>query len=365
MSQAEQIEYQFSIFHQPCWRWGNLRDEKGDLVLAYVHGFGVCTNTAADILAPLQGLRICLAKGWFDIIMEVDSQVIVNWYKNMASVPWSQQASCFEILRLGALLRLRWAILIEKEMVLHMNYLNQETLKSGASFFNKTSEGETSDGWEEEDETESEIGDGWEEEDETESEIGDGGDGGGVVLRDVPWGEHTLSLAREVLLQFGDDMKLFAFKTTPRGYIYVRLDKISNMYGCPSMEEIANYSKLYKKRLEEVGETGQIPDDLALEVSSPSAERVLKVPEDLDRFKDMPMRVLYVEGESDPKHLQKDGVFLLDSIKTESEHCVWKLANVKENRDPLSKGKPLNRKQKDWRLTLPYPLLKKVTLYLS
>lgn len=49
-----------------------------------------------------------------------------------------------------------------------------------------------------------------------------------MVLHGVPWGERALSIAHEVLTQFGDDMKLFAFKTTPRGYVFVRLDKLSN-----------------------------------------------------------------------------------------------------------------------------------------
>lgn len=59
-------------------------------------------------------------------------------------------------------------------------------------------------------------------------QLGDGGDGGGIVLQGVAWGERVLSIAREVLLQFADDMELYAFKTTDRGYIYVRLDKLSN-----------------------------------------------------------------------------------------------------------------------------------------
>lgn len=94
-------------------------------------------------------------------------------------------------------------------------------------------------------------------------------------------------------------------------------------------------------------------------------ERILKVPEDLDRFKDMPMRVCYVEGDLESKSSQKDGVFLLESIETEAEHCVWKLADVKENRDLAGKGRPLNRKQKDWRLRLPFAMLRRVTLYLD
>ena len=47
------------------------------------------------------------------------------------------------------------------------------------------------------------------------------------MLQNVAWGEKVLSIAREVLLQFGDEIKLYAFKTTPRGYIYVRLDQLS------------------------------------------------------------------------------------------------------------------------------------------
>lgn len=204
----------------------------------------------------------------------------------------------------------------------------------------------------------------WEEETETEPEIDDGGDGGGIVLQGVPWGEQVLSIARDVLLQFSNDMKLYAFKTTPRGYIYVRLDKLSNEYGCPSMEELENYSQEFKKRLDEAGELGKIPYNLALEVSSPGAERILKVPDDLPRFKDKPMRVCYVE-DVESKCPEKDGVYVLDSIETESESCLWKLADVKANRDPQSKGRPLSRKQRDWRLKVPFGMHKSVFLYLE
>lgn len=204
----------------------------------------------------------------------------------------------------------------------------------------------------------------WEEEDDTEPEIGDGADGGGIALHNCPWGEHALSIARKVLLEFDDDLQLYAFKTTPRGYIYVRLDKLSHEYGCPSMEEIESYSRQYKKRLDEVGASGEIPDDLALEVSSPSAERLLRVPDDLHRFKYMPMRVSYVD-DVEGKCQEKNGVFLLDLVNLDSGTCTWRLASVKVNRDPLAKGRPLSRKQRDWRLELPFSMSKRVTLYLD
>lgn len=107
----------------------------------------------------------------------------------------------------------------------------------------------------------------------------------------------------------------------------------------------------------------------SLQVSSPGAERLLKVPEDLDRFKDMAMRVQYLaEGNNDLMSKQnrvKDGIFLLESVDTQAEHCVWKLADVKENRAEAGKGRPLNRKQKDWRLQTSFTAVKKVTLYLD
>ncbi|KAJ8548031.1 hypothetical protein K7X08_021267 [Anisodus acutangulus] len=205
----------------------------------------------------------------------------------------------------------------------------------------------------------------WEEEEEdVEPEIGDGGDGGGIVLQSCPWGEQALSIARDVLLPFGADMELYAFKTSPRGYIYVRLDKLPNEYGCPIMDEMEEFSRQYKKKLDEAGALGKIPDDLALEVSSPGAERLLKVPDDLSRFKDMPMRVSYIE-ELNSRNIEKNGIFFMESIDAESGSCVWKLADVKENRDPAAKGRPLSRKQKDWRLRLPYATVKRVTLYLD
>lgn len=78
----------------------------------------------------------------------------------------------------------------------------------------------------------------------------------------------------------------------------------------------------------------------------------------------MPMQVSYLE-DIVPGGTENDGVFILDHVETESKSCVWKLANVRENRDPLSKGRPLTRKQKEWRLELPYANHKKVFLYLE
>ncbi|KAJ0494089.1 hypothetical protein HanIR_Chr12g0593431 [Helianthus annuus] len=163
-----------------------------------------------------------------------------------------------------------------------------------------------------------------------------------------------------IVFGFGDDIKIFAFNIYPkgRGCIYVRLDRLCNQF--LSMEDIQSYSHEYKKKLDEAGAVGDIPSDLAIEVSSPDADRLLRIPDDLQRFKNMAMRVKY----ADSKSMKKEGIFFLESIEMDSGSCVWRLADVKENRHPSAKGRPLTRKQKDWRLKLPYEMLEQVTLYI-
>ncbi|KAK1437694.1 hypothetical protein QVD17_03490 [Tagetes erecta] len=186
--------------------------------------------------------------------------------------------------------------------------------------------------------------------------------GGGVVIQNCSWGEKALSIAQDVLLQFDDDIQIFAFKISPRGYIYVRLERLCNEF--LSVEDIQSYSHKYMKKLVEAGAVGDIPTDLALEVSSPDADRSLRIPNDLQRFKNKAMRVKYVRHD-DSKSMKKEGIFFLESIEMDSGSCVWRLADVKENRDRSCKGRPLTRKQKDWRLKLSYEMLEQVTLYLD
>ncbi|KAH9288535.1 hypothetical protein KI387_032652, partial [Taxus chinensis] len=147
----------------------------------------------------------------------------------------------------------------------------------------------------------------WEEdEEEVEARIGDGEDGGGVVLGDTSWGSKALTTAEEVLLPFKEDLRIYAFKASHRGYIYVRLDKLSDKYGCPSIDDIKKFHSLYAERLEEVGQAGGVPDNLAIEVSSPGAERFVRVPEDLERFKGLPVYVSYVEDTTEDEAKSKE-----------------------------------------------------------
>lgn len=102
------------------------------------------------------------------------------------------------------------------------------------------------------------------------------------------------------------------------------------------------------------------------QVSSPGVERIVRVPHDLDRFKDRPMYVKYVrEQEADRSSSSSgtDGIFRLISFDTETSTCTWGLADVRKNREKAGKGRPLSKKQWEWRLDTPFDSLRLVRLY--
>ncbi|KAH9308180.1 hypothetical protein KI387_036091, partial [Taxus chinensis] len=183
-------------------------------------------------------------------------------------------------------------------------------------------------------------------EDPPKAEVGDGEEGGGASLGGTVWGSKALAIAEEVILSFKDDLEIFAFKASNRNRVCVRLDKLSNKYGSPSMDEIETFSKIYSERLDNAKQAGALPHNLILEVSSPGAERVVRVPKDLERFQDLPMYVKYtldttksengsqkqdiymMEAAIDDDGSQEhDGIFMLDNVEMELGYCTWKLAN--------------------------------------
>lgn len=194
-------------------------------------------------------------------------------------------------------------------------------------------------------------------------------DGHGVNLSQTKWGEKALVIARGVLDEFGTNFSLYGFKVSLEGRIYVRIDKLSDKYGSPSIVEIESFSTLYGSRLEEAGQQGLLPNNLDLEVSSPGAERVVEVPNELLRFKDLPMFVRYIEDDSvqgsSGQEVQKDAVLELESLEIESGKSIWKVANVRVNREQAGKGRGLTRKQKDLRIQIPLSSLRLVQLHLD
>ncbi|XP_014522408.1 uncharacterized protein LOC106778917 isoform X2 [Vigna radiata var. radiata] len=193
---------------------------------------------------------------------------------------------------------------------------------------------------------------------------GDGGAGGGISLAGTWWDKKALAIAKEVTLSFDGELQIYAFKTLLNSTIQVRIENLSKKSGSPSMENIETFSAAYREKLDEAELAKSVPDNLCLEVSSPGVERIVRIPDDLDRFKDRPMYVKYVIS-NDPNNpaAESEGVFMLESFDLETKCCTWGLADVKVNRQKSGKGRPLNKKQREWRLSIPFDSLRFVRLH--
>ncbi|KAL6211212.1 hypothetical protein ACLB2K_016439 [Fragaria x ananassa] len=184
----------------------------------------------------------------------------------------------------------------------------------------------------------------------------------GVSLAGTWWDEKAFEIAEEVILTFEGDLKIYAFKTLPNFTIQVRIEKLSNKSGSPSMEDIEAFSRTYRTRLDEAELARSVPENLCLEVSSPGVERVVRMPQDLDRYKDRPMYVKYVTDATGSLS-ESDGIFRLVSFDMETKCCIWGVADVRINREKAGKGRPLNKKQREWQLNTPFDSLRLVRLY--
>lgn len=193
---------------------------------------------------------------------------------------------------------------------------------------------------------------------DAEPRAGDGGGGGGISLAGTKWDKQVLTMAEQVSKSFDGELGIYAFKTLQNSAIRVRIESLTNKSGSPTMEDIEAFSKAYRERLNEAETNGSIPY-ISLEVSSPGLERVVRVPEDLERFKDRPMYVKYTTDVDEVC----DGVLRLESFDLGTNRCIWGLADVKVNREKAGKGRPLNKKQREWRLDTPFESLVLVRIY--
>ncbi|XP_015078408.1 uncharacterized protein LOC107022255 [Solanum pennellii] len=68
---------------------GILRDKSGRLVMTFTKPLGEGTNNRAEIEAAIFGLTWALELGYRNIILELDSQLVVHWILKKASPQWS------------------------------------------------------------------------------------------------------------------------------------------------------------------------------------------------------------------------------------------------------------------------------------
>ncbi|OMO58542.1 Ribosome maturation factor RimP [Corchorus capsularis] len=201
-------------------------------------------------------------------------------------------------------------------------------------------------------------------ENETEQYVGDGAGGGGISLAGTWWDKEALRLAEDICLSFDGELGIYAFKTLSNSSIKVRIERLTNKSGSPSMEDVEAFSVSYRSKLDEAELAKSVPENITLEVSSPGVERVVRIPQDLERFRDRSMYVKYVTEVAESGSLSEgDGVFRLISFDMETKRCTWGLADVRINREKAGKGRPLSKKQKEWRLETTFDSLQLVKFY--
>eukprot|EP00894_Picocystis_sp_ML_P003432 jgi/Pico_ML_1/53949/g4405.t1 len=177
---------------------------------------------------------------------------------------------------------------------------------------------------------------------------------GQVEVGDEDWGKTILSVVQDVL---GPDRspkleqcRLYSLRVFPRqALVDVRLDRLDNKYGSPTMEDIETFSREFNARIDLAVQEHAVPDDISVEVSSPGANRSVQVPEALERFREVPMDVTY--REESETFCQ---AFELVEVLSQEGFAVWKLADVRANRQHGGKGKPMNKKLRETRWKLSF-----------
>ena len=186
-------------------------------------------------------------------------------------------------------------------------------------------------------------------------------DGAGVDTAGEHWAERALTEAQTVLggSKFVEKgITLFALKAVPSAKrLEIRLDKLNDQFGSPTLDEMEEFAREFNAKFEvAVGE--EEAGSVELEVSSPGAERVVSVPEELDRFKEIPMKVEFMIDEN------RTDVRVFNIVTWDTQNTTWALADTKQHKRE-NKGRPLTRKQRDLRFDVPLDTIKKVKLYLD
>lgn len=208
-----------------------------------------------------------------------------------------------------------------------------------------------------------------------------------VNTGNVAWGERALSVARRILQRstFSGRLGLYSYHVVPGSgseKVIVRLESFESAYGSPQLEDIESFAKAFRGSLEE--EEPEITP--ATEVSSPGAERLLKLPDELDRFKGIPMRVCYYDHTNEAFTHDDDAsqaiakVEVLDLIQSDqtdmsvsskglSSNAVtlWAPADVRANWRKRGKkvGQRLNAKERRERFQIPMHRIKQVNLHID
>jgi ribosome maturation factor RimP len=188
------------------------------------------------------------------------------------------------------------------------------------------------------------------------------------------WGETILSAVQR-LLSTDDTLEIYSFRVIAGSKrVDIRLDKLTNKYGSPSLDEVGLFSRnLMIELVALMGE--EKAGEIEIEVSSPGAERLVRVPEELKRFGEMPMLVEYDSSSAaaarggEAKIERKKTVLHFQGVDDEANApstggiSRWTLADVRANRS--GKGRVLNKKQRETLIEIPIKYILHVNLHVD
>jgi hypothetical protein len=187
----------------------------------------------------------------------------------------------------------------------------------------------------------------------------------------TPWGQAALSVARGILSSSGSDsdsdsqLSLWSFKAHAGSKrIEIRLDKPSDRYGSPSLDDVSAFSREFAHRLSEaLGE--EAAGEIEVEASSAGAARKLRLPRDLERFSGMPLAVSPRGGSAAAEVVPRPHPAPLRVVSVEEGgegKVVFTTADVRATRG--NRGR-LTKKQLEARFEVAVSDLEKVTLYVD
>ncbi|WMV50079.1 hypothetical protein MTR67_043464 [Solanum verrucosum] len=81
---------------------GVLRNHKGELLFAFSVPLGEGTNNQAEVEATLFGLTWCDQLNYNKVILEVDSQLLVDWFLNNKTTLWSNSSQMQRLQQLSS-----------------------------------------------------------------------------------------------------------------------------------------------------------------------------------------------------------------------------------------------------------------------
>ncbi len=123
-------------------------------------------------------------------------------------------------------------------------------------------------------------------------------------------------------------------KSRDNYYIKIELDNLNDKNGSVNISTCEAFSKSFIKTLDEkILENHiehQLPEDLTienytLEISSAGAEREIKIPEELERFKQSPLKITFLEN-----HKKKSKILTFVNIKNQNEIVFIEYKTKKE-----------------------------------